>query len=792
MALHDGDMYGFPDQNAPDEVKKTKKYGNMVGNFIANEQFYKRAGVARFYDSRQEMQRLRAYARGAQNTYRYKQGLQVDGDDSYLNLDWEPSAILAKFVDIMKNGISDRLWDVNAYAQDDVAINKRRKDFAILKGEMEKKQELLALQEQTGIKLFENDPDGLPESSEELEIFTQLNYKQKVEIAAETTINQIFAMNRYEEVNRRVIRDIIEIGVGAAKHSFDPSKGVCLEYVDPADIVFSDTNDPNFKDIYYTGEVKRITVADLRQMFPDLTPAIMKKIRQAGANFYDYHGIGYEQIQAENEERREANHVEILFYSWKTVRRSVHKIRTNRKGGKTAVKKDEFFEGPKTEDAKFSKTERLEEVIYSGVKVLGDDDLLLKWELEKNMVRPKSSTHEVIMPMVISAPNYLEGRYDSMIKRITKYADMIHLTYLKIQQTLQKINPTGVAVNADAMVEIDLGNGQAFSPREAMKMFWQTGSIFYRTIDVDGMPNPNAIPIQELGNEAGVNKVLSLMQILEGWVEKIRQETGINEARDASDPDPRALVGVQKMLAANSNTATRHILDASLDITKKLAEASVLRMQDVLEFHPLRENFIMSIGKVNVTVIDSLKDMHLSDFGIFVELEPDDEEKQFLEGNIQQALAAQQIYLDDAIDVRRIKNLSLANQVLKFRRKKKHAEDIELQTSQAKAQSEAQAQAAQLAEQAKQQTEQLKAQLEQQRMQFEHQLAIQKLGAEKDYEKEILTLKAQLENQAASAEMAHDDRMADKEAQNDGVSVGLGNKDNTIDNKVKGAGYLQG
>ena len=800
MAKHDtAQTYDFPDVAAPDSVKKTEMYGNQVANFIANEWFYKDSGLSRFYDSRYEMERLRQYARGNQDTAKYKRELAVDGDLSYLNLDWEPVPVIPKFRDLIVNGITDRLWDVVATAQDKTSVMKRKDDIATLRGEMKNKEDLMAVQQATGVDVFENDPSTLPANEDELSVYTQLNYKQKSEIAAETAINYIFKSNRFEETRRRVSIDITEIGKGIVKHEFDPQSGVKIEYVDPADVIHSYSEDPNYKDVYYVGEIKRVNLSDIQQMFPGLSMQTIKEIRQAGASYYDYHGINYEQVQGDNDEAREANKCEVMYFCWKSTSRDIHKIRTNRKGGQTAVKKDKL-DDPKTADAMFEKAERIEEVIYEGVKVLGGgDNLLLKWELQKNMIRPKSSTAEVVMPYVMVAPNMHRGRLDSMVKRITKYADMIQLTYLKIQQVIQKVVPPGIYVDADGLAEIDLGNGTAYNPREALNMFFQTGSIIGRSMTAEGDRNPGAVPIQEIPGSQG-QQLLTLLQTQQYWYDQIRLATGINEARDASDPDPRALVGVQKMLAANSNVCTRHVLDGGLMLAKKVSEAVILRMQDIFEFHPLKEQFRMAIGKENVETLDSFDGFHLHDFGVFLELEPDDEEKQFLEGNIQQALASQQIHLDDAIDVRQIKNLKLANQVLKVRRKKKYEEDMAMQSQQAEAQSKGAVEAAQASSQSAAQLEQMKAQLEQQKMQMEHQLKVQALQAEKEAEKEILMLKAQLENQAnqqqqgfESRENQKRDRSNEKQAaaKESGIDVGLGNKQNTIDNKVKGAGYLQ-
>ena len=798
---YDKSNNGYPDQAAPDSEKKSMQYGLQVANYIENQHFYEQNDLFSFYDSRLEIESNRLYARGAQDPDMYKRQLRVDGDDSYLNMDWEPVPVAPKFVDLIVNGIQDRLWDVNAYAQDSQATQKRRDDYKILQGEMERKQDLLAIQQQTGVDMFENDPDQLPESSEELDVFIQLNYKQKVEIAAETAINQTFDLNRFDQLRRRINRDLTECGIAVVKHSFDPSRGIAIDYVDPADVVHSYSDDDAFGDLTYVGEIKRVNIKDVQQMFPDLSQDEIRKIRQASANHYDRNSIAYQQVQNDDEEKREANMAELMFFCWKTTKRNIHKIATKKTGTKTAIKRDESFEGPKHSDAMFSKSDKIEEVVYTGVKVIGSDELLLKWELEKNMVRPKSSTHDVLMPYIIHAPNMHRGRFDSIIKRITKYIDRIQITDLKIQQVLQKMVPPGVAIDAEAITEIDLGNGTAYDPREAMNMFFQTGSVIYRSINSEGDRASGQLPIQNLPNDIG-NNLAQLIQAKASFYEEIRLATGINEARDASDPDPRALVGVQKQLAANSNVCTRHILDSSLEITKKLAEAIALRTQDVLEFHPLKEDFKMAIGKVNTTVIESLDGLHLHDFGIFLELEPDDEEKAQLEQNIQQALQQQMIFLDDAIDIRQIKNLKLANQVLKVRRQQKHKQDMETQQAQSEAAAQASAQAAQVAEQAKQQTLQMQIQADAAKEQAMTDNHIRKLEAEKEFEKEILMLKHELEVQklqmqlqASSAENDKNNRAKERQEKlkvgGSGPSVSTANKANTVDGKIKGAGFLQ-
>jgi len=233
----------------------------------------------------------------------------------------------------------------------------------------------------------------------------------------------------------------------------------------------------------------------------------------------------------------------------------------------------------------------------------------------------------------------------------------------------------------------------------------------------------------------------------------IRDTTGLNEARDAAQPDPKALVGVQKMAAANSNTATRHILQGGLFITQSVCECLSLRISDILEYSPTANAFIQAIGSHNVATLEEMTELHLYDFGIFIELSPDEEEKAMLENNIQTALAQQGIELEDAIDLREIKNIKLANQVLKIRRKKKIKKDQQIaqENMQAQAQANIQQQesSAELEIQKQQSLASATISIEQAKSQFE----IEKLIEEAEIKKQLMEQEFQYNIQLKGAEI---------------------------------------
>ena len=743
----------FPSQVASDSEKLSPEYGLKVAQAIQREWFSNGSGTARYRSNQSSFHNLRLYARGEQSIQKYKDELSINGDLSYLNLDWKPVPVLSKFVDIVVNGIADRSFDLKAYSQDPYGVAKRTAYVNSIIRDMQTKEINEYARENFGINLYENDPTSLPESKEELELHMQLSYKQSVEIAEETALNTLFDGNNYDLTKRRVYYDLATIGIGAVKNNFSPSKGITVEYVDPADIVYSYTESPYFDDIYYVGEVKQMPLNELVSEFPQLTLEEIDKIKKTSSR--NYQGADNEPFT--NSSNRDPNIVSVLYFNYKTFMNEVYKTKKTATGADKAIPRDDQY-NPPADSEEFGKLSRSIEVLYDGAIILGTEQLL-KWNLCTNMMRPKSDYTKVKMNYSIVAPRMYKGRIESIVSRCVGFADMIQLTHLKLQQVLAKMMPDGVYLDADGLAEIDLGNGTNYNPQEALNMFFQTGSVIGRSFTQEGDMNPGKVPIQPLQTGAGGQKLQTLIQTYNYYMQMIRDVTGLNEARDGSMPDSRALVGVQKLAAANSNTATRHILDAGLFLTAETAECLSLRISDVLEYGGASQAFIDKIGGFNVATLSELADLHLYDFGIFLELAPDEEEKQLLENNIQTALSAGLIDLEDAIDIREVRNLKLANQLLKLRRKQKTARDQAMQQQNIQAQAQANAQAQQVAAQAemqkeqvamqsKSQLEQVKAQLEQQRMQQEVEAKKELMALEFDYNMKLKGLETDVARQA--------------------------------------------
>lgn len=739
----------FPSQVASDQEKMSQDYGLKVGRAIQNEWFSNNSGTSRFRSNQNTFHDLRLYARGEQSVQKYKDELSINGDLSYLNLDWKPVPILSKFVDIVVNGIADRAFDVKAYSQDPYGISKRTKYMESIIRDMQTKELNEYAEQEFGINLFENQPDKLPDSQEELELHMQLSYKQGIEIAEEIAINTLLDGNNYDLIKRRSYQDLTTLGIGAIKNNFNESEGVTIDYVDPAYMVYSYTDSPYFEDIYYVGEVKWVPLNELKKQFPGLSEDEMAKIQSTGQQSY----TGTFDDSVGNSDQRDSNTVQILYFNYKTYMNEVYKVKETATGATKIIARDDQFDPPvEAYEAAYGKMSRSLEVLYEGVLVLGTNTLL-KWEMAKNMMRPKSDYTKVKMNYSIVAPRMYKGRIESIVSRCTGFADMIQLTHLKMQQVLQRMMPDGVYLDADGLAEIDLGNGTNYNPQEALNMFFQTGSVIGRSFTSEGDMNPGKVPIQPLQTGAGGQKLQTLIQTYNYYLQMIRDVTGLNEARDGSSPDSRALVGVQKLAAANSNTATRHILDSGLFLTAETAESLSLRISDIIEYNPAKEAFIQKIGGFNVGILEELTELHLYDFGISIELMPDEEEKAMLENNIQTALSAGLVDLEDAIDIREVRNLKLANQLLKQRRKKKQERDQAMQQENMQAQAnmnmQAQQQAAQTEVQKDQALFQTKAQLEQ----LKGQINTQKIQVEADAKKQLMELEFQYNMQLKGMEV---------------------------------------
>ena len=738
MKIYTNTNSAFPSQVVSDEEKASWDYGLQVSQAIENEWFDQgRTSGNRYLSNSNNFHQLRLYARGEQSTQKYKDELSINGDLSYLNLDWKPVPVISKFVDIVVNGMSNKTYDIKAFAQDPESMKKRSGYAEAILRDMYSKDLIAKANAVTGQNFMNSGlpQNELPETQEELDLHMQLSYKQSIEIAEEEAISNTLAFNKWDLTRRRLNYDLTVLGIAAVKTNFNTSNGITVDYVDPAYMVYSYTEDPNFDDVYYVGEVKAVTIPELKKQFPHITDEELYRIQSMPGNRQYISGWG----------NYDENTVQVMYFEYKTYMDQVFKIKIGNNGLEKAIEKTDAFNPPPSDN--FERVSRSIEVLYTGAKIIGTQEML-QWEMSENMTRPFADTTKVEMNYAITAPRMYKGRIDSIVSKVTGFADMIQLTHLKLQQVMSRIVPDGVFLDMDGLAEVDLGNGTNYNPAEALNMYFQTGSIVGRSLTQDGELNRGKVPIQELNSSSGQAKIQSLIQTYQYYLQMIRDVTGLNEARDGSAMDKNSLVGLQKMAANASNVATRHILQSSLYLTLKTCENISLRISDVLN-NPLTANALQqSISSYNVGTLKEVQNLNLHDFGIFLELEPDEEEKQLLEQNVQIALQAGGIDLDDAIDIRQVKNLKLANQMLKQKRAVKAKEEQAKQMANIQAQAQANAESAEKAalfEVQKQQAltqekvniEQAKSQFETQRMQTEAAIKKELMAEEFNYQMQL-------------------------------------------------------
>ena len=718
---------GYPSPFVSPEQKEKKEYGlayfkKMYHDWKDNSQINIDSRKARYA-------KARSYAQGSQNVSKYKDLLDVEGDTSYLNLDWTPVNIIPKFLDLIVNDLSNQDYEVVANAIDPNAETKREDDKKRLFAQMLTQPGLDSLAKTTGYDLSQK--GFVPRTQEELDIHMLLNYKQATEIAMEKGIKFVMDVNNYESIKKSVIRDMVVCGIGACKTMIDPNTSVKIKYVDPSNLITSYTNKEDYTDIQHAGEVYTMTIGELKRIAGDqLTEEDYEKISSeySGKNKNDT-SPNYESYinQYQHEYEYDKFRITVLDAEFFSVNELKYEKKKNAYGGYTVRKKKGKYKLPKKSKFERELIKTSVKVIYSGKWIVGTD-YIINYGLAKNMMRNKSNLTETRLSYVVYAPGTHKMINKSMVERMVPFADQIQLAHLKLQQIIAKARPKGAAFELGALENVSKGDGGTFTPMELQEIYDQTGNIYYRTITDDGNPT-GAIPVQELENGIG-GDMQKLISIYSHNLQMIRDVTGVNEAREGAKPPSEALVGVQKLQLMASNNATRSINDGSLDVTKRVAECICMRVQDIISNKSKFNSYQNALGKATMTMFDINKDVTLHEFGIILDVAPDEEEKSQLEQNLQMSLAQKEMRLEDVILIRRIKNIKLANHVLMFRRKK-YQEDEERKAKEAQKQNaEIQKDAANQQSQLKQQEAQLLSQMEVQTLQIKSQTRVQELEAE--------------------------------------------------------------
>lgn len=692
---------GYPSQLAPFEEKKTEAWGINLARAIQSEWFYNYFGsTCRFYTQRQDFLTRRMYAKGLQPMSKYHKSLGTNGDLSFVNLMKKPITLIPKLTDLVTNGFMNRNYSVIASGVDQVSQDDKIAYRKQVENDMLGKEYAMKIKEQLGIDVTSMPMDSIPETSDELKLHLELDYKPSIEMSQELLIEAVMNDNDYNNtILRRKIRDLIELGVCWEKTSLVPNKGITIDYVFPENKIQSYTEDPYYRDCFYHGEFKTVLISDVLIEFPHIKndEYILNQLQNVGNWWNNYYNIrAYERIQGS---------CNLLYFTYKTTRENFKKIKEKSTGEKIVSDADpNFDESKKHKNDKYKRVSKVEEVLFEGVYLLGTD-VLLKWEVAENMARPNSNKQKVCEQYVGVAPNMEKGYIDSLVNRMMSIDDLIQICELKAQIIIQRIIPDGYQIDIDSLAEMDLGDGKVLSPLDHFSMMMQTGSVFVRSYGSGGEFNYAKLPITELKTGDSLGKLQALRIERDSYRNDQREVIGLNKASDASSPDKDSLVGLQKAAAYNSNLATRHILDASVQNTRRIAEAITYRVFDIIKYFPeLKEDLIRKIGATSVLDLEAINDLPLRDFAIFLDLELDDEEKAKLENDMSIAIEKGFLQIQDKYKVLAIKNLKQAIGYLTILIEKYQRKQQEQDLKKIEANTQSQTQIAQSAEQAKQQT----------------------------------------------------------------------------------------
>ena len=735
----------FPDPLLPAEKKADKRYGIKYAKAIEAQWRGSSDKNSLQKRRRKVFQRNRKYSLGIQDTSIYKRLLNnVDpnsGDGSLMNLDYTPVPILPKFVRIVVNKILSKNPYPNLEAIDPFSSSEKNNEKRRIKNQVELRDELKKLKETTGGLILGDDPDKLPETMEEAEIYLDSNVKTDGEISAQIATNLTLSWNNFNDgIFRRCVNDMVALGMSVVKRSNDPNVGIRVEYVDPEKFVHSYTEDPSFDDLVYAGHIKTITISELKRMAGDqLSEEDYQKISQkskgtgVSGNATQYDDLG-DRTMYEYDEYT----IDILEFEFLSVDTMFFEEKENRFGNSNFYYQGFSQKGGKDSVFEASPEKLQIECIYGGIYIMGTDHLI-NYGKQTNMPRNIHDLSRAKLSYSVVSTNINRMMPKSMVDSCVGFADMLQLTHLKIQQAIAKAKPDGLIIDIEGLENVQLGKGGELQPLDLHDIYEQTGVFYYRSKNPDG--TGQAPPIREIGN--AIRNINELIALYNHYLRLIRDTTGINEAMDASSPKGDALVGVRQQAIAAGNNAIYDITNASMILYKKVCSDIVKCLQIIPEGSVISKAYENAIGKENMTALTSFRDLPMFNFGVQVVKEMETEDKQYLEQSIQVALGQKEIDLEDALIVRNMKDVNQAERLLMVKRKNRQKQQAQVAQQNSQQQAQVAQQAAQTAAQAKQQELQTEAQLEMQKIQAKTQAEMELEKLKHEHRREIEMIRAQ-------------------------------------------------
>lgn len=675
----------FPNENVSPAKKALKAFGLRVARAILARHNYYNNQTNRIH----KIHENRRYASGRQDVDKYKPRLDayIDSENanSHINIDWSIHSVGPKMIEVVVGGMLNQDHKIQLNSLDPQSKTTKAKQRDKFFENIIKKNEIKELEEMAGTPLVDFD-DSAPQTSDEIDIYMEMEYRQPIEIAMEEIVDFEMYNNDWDNIRERIIRDIVENNKGAARVYWDENNNIRIRYVDIADLIHSYTEDPRYGDTEYEAELNLITIRELRKRAKgSLTEEELFGIGKKSAGKYDngkwiygnrFNNTGtFNKLDYAYDDFR----VQVLDFVFYTTDVYKWETKENKYGGFYFGRKEFDYTSP--ERSKYERELIMKEVesSYEGLWVV-DTEHIVDYHRSRNMLRETANmnkiTPKILHPYVIIEPNSRAGTSNSLMDKMKPSLDAMQLYVLKMRHIVAEAAPPGAYIDVSALNNLQLGT-KDLDPSRALQLWKQKGILLYNGENDNGDPM-NRKPVENAINGIGA----ALDPLIQAWsfeMETIRSITGINEARDGSQPDSKALVGIEKMKLLASNNATRSIYNAFLDgILQPLGFRLTRMVQDKMVFGDGLKQYENIIGKQGVKSLEFLpKDFSLLELGIKVESLPTDEDIERLSIDIQKSLDSKEIRLEDAVEVRNIMNVKKAYRYLIHRRKKYQKEALE-------------------------------------------------------------------------------------------------------------------
>jgi hypothetical protein len=672
------------------KLKRDLQEGLKISKFL------QKAYNSGYYTSRnKKFDKNRKFARGRQPMQEFLDLLNVDGKEAFVNLDMKAPAIAPKFMQVIIGGFMKRDEKVKASAIDPVSIERKQYDRDDAEFRMNFGEEVKQMEAQTGTKLIPEN-QYTPADYDELELYFGLEYQLPEEILFEKGCDYVFHENGWPVIKRKILEDISEVGYGATKVSVGPNGKINVRRVVPENGFYGFSQYDDFRDVSFIGETISMKIVDIRNNYPDMPEEKLWQIAMKSKQYTQ--SVKWNDMFRNTIDRPYDDWaVDVLDYEVKTIDNVVYQAKTNKYGNLVAVDRK-----TKTPNGQADNKESIAKdmyVIYRGVYVL-NSDIMLEWGIAKNMIKP--SVAKEIADVYFSYSVYMHENLDlenmAIPERMETSIRQMTLAHLKIQQLVAKLRPSGLIIDIDSLSDINIGQGKSLSPLELQAVYDQTGNIYYRRRTEDG-DQMNGLPIQEAPNSGSVSQIQQLIMVYNHYLDRLRDEIGVNEYREGSGVNPKLGLGVQQAQIQASNNATDFIYDAYLNLYQQTAfKISLLLYDSVLYGGKQYEEYL------------SPEAVRGRQFDVKIEVMPDERERQFLEAMIQTSLSAGVLDFEDAFRIRSIKNTKLAEMYMAKAKKNKEKAEMEKARQNSEMNAQAQQQSIQAKAQADAQLQQLESQ----------------------------------------------------------------------------------